>query len=118
MSGKLLDRLATQYTESQSWNKLLNLMNACEYRNCDPSQKTASYIKKNLVYCFDTGVRSQLKESVEQFDAKFFSNVGREKHRLYVNAQKQDKIKEESTKAVEEVISTPVETQQQQAAQM
>jgi len=58
LSGKLLDSLAMQYTESQSWSKLLSLINNCEYRNCDPTQRTVSYIKKNLVYCFDTGVRS------------------------------------------------------------
>mmetsp|Transcript_14497 Transcript_14497/g.18291 ORF Transcript_14497/g.18291 Transcript_14497/m.18291 type:complete len:281 (+) Transcript_14497:1931-2773(+) len=83
VSGQLFDCLATQYTESQSWSKLLNLFNSCEHHNADPTPRTVSYVKKNLVYCFDTTVRGSLKESIDNFEVKFFSNAGREARRLY-----------------------------------
>ena len=102
LSSKLLERIVMQYTESQSWSKLLGLINSCEYRNCDPNQKTVSYLKSNLVYCFDTNMRSQLKDSFEAFDAKFFSNQGRQKYRDYVKMQSGGK-----TSQVEEAIATP-----------
>jgi len=81
MSSKLFDSLATQYTETQSWNKVLSLINNCTYTNCDPQPRIVSYLKKNLVYCFDTNVRAQLKESIDQFDIKFFSVSGRDQRR-------------------------------------
>ena len=82
MSGKLFDSIAMQYTETQQWSKLLNLINGCTHENCDPTSRTMSQIKKNLVYCFDTSVRGSLKESLDTFEHKFFSNAGREQRRL------------------------------------
>jgi len=81
MSSTLFENLVSQYTESQSWNKLLNLINRCDYNNCEPSPRTVSFVKKNLVYCFDTTVRSQLKDCIESFEVKFFSTTGREARR-------------------------------------
>lgn len=81
ITSKLFDCLVTQYTESQSWNKLNQLIGKCNIQNCDASPKIVSYLKKNLVYCFDTDVRSQIKENIEQFEQKFFSKEGREARR-------------------------------------
>ena len=82
LSGRLFDSLATQYTETQQWSKLLALINGSDHSNCDPTTRTISFIKKNLVYCFDTSVRGSLKEGIDNFEHKFFSNAGREQRRL------------------------------------
>lgn len=82
LSGKLFDSIATQYTETQQWGKLLALINSCSHNNCEPTIRTISFVKKNLVYCFDTSVRGQLKDSIDTFEHKFFSNAAREQRRL------------------------------------
>lgn len=83
MSSRLFDSLVTQYTETQSWSKVSELLNNCDYENCDPNQRIVSYMKKNLVYCFDTTIRAQLKEGIEEFEQKFFSIAGQEMRRQH-----------------------------------
>ena len=78
ISTKLFDNLVTTLTESQSWGKINLLVAQCDYSNCDPSPRIISYLKKNLVYCFDTGTRAALKNTIDEFEIKFFSNDGRE----------------------------------------
>ena len=78
MSSKLFESMVTQYTETQSWAKVSDLLSSVNHSNCDPNQRIASYLKKNLVYCFDTGIRAQLKEKIEVFEKLFFSIAGRE----------------------------------------
>ena len=58
------------------------MINSCSHANCEPTTRTISFIKKNLVYCFDTSVRGHLKESIDTFEHKFFSNAAREQRRL------------------------------------
>ena len=53
ISTNLFDSMVTQYTESQSWSKVNSLLEQCTIQNCDPQTKIVSYLKKNLVYCFD-----------------------------------------------------------------
>jgi len=54
------------------------LVNSVNHDNCDPSPRMVSYLKKNLVYCFDTNTRSSLKDTIDSFEIKFFSNEARE----------------------------------------
>lgn len=75
---KLFECIAFQYTETQNFQKLTDFIQALNYENCDPSPRTTSYIKKNLVYCFDTAIRSSLKDAIDKFDNQFFSAKGRE----------------------------------------
>lgn len=42
-------------------------------RNCHPELKTVNYLKKNLLYCFEPQLRSQLKEQIERMEDNFFS---------------------------------------------
>ena len=94
MSSKLFDSLVTQYTETQSWSKITDLLGSCNYQNCDPNQRIVSYLKKNLVYCFDTSIRAQLKEKIDDFDKMFFSIAGQQERRqLKENQLTRDQIK-------------------------
>lgn len=77
MSAKLFDSLVTQYTESQSWNKVKDILEKVDHHNCDPTPRIVGYLKKNLVYCFDTNLRALLKESINSFEMRFFSNEQR-----------------------------------------
>ena len=75
---------------------MLSLINNCTYNNCDPQPRIVSYLKKNLVYCFDTNVRAQLKESIDQFEIKFFSVSGRDQRRqLKENQQAREEIQQQ-----------------------
>lgn len=77
ISAKLFDSLVTQYTETQSWSKIRNIIELSNHHNCDPNPRIVSYLKKNLVYCFDTTLRSMLKESINNFEQRFFSSESR-----------------------------------------
>ena len=71
----------------------------CNHDNCDPSPKILSYLKKNLVYCFDTNVRNSLKENIDNFEIKFFSTDGREQRRQMKENQKaRDELNKEQSK--------------------
>lgn len=54
------------------WSKVVLLLNTANTKNCEPSMKTVNFLKKNLMYCFDPTLRSQLKDSIEKFEAEFF----------------------------------------------
>lgn len=70
--GKLFDSMIYVYTEGQNWDAVVNLMSWVTRENCEPMQSTIKYLKKNLLYCFETQVRAQLKERMEQFELEFF----------------------------------------------
>jgi hypothetical protein len=53
--------------------------------NCAPETKTVNYLKKNLLYCFEAGVRQQLKDKMEAFELEFF--VGKKKNNPPTNQQ-------------------------------
>ena len=72
LSSKLFDSLAYVFTESQQWAKVNNLLVLSNPETCQPNIKTVSFLKKNLVYCFDPMLRSQLKDNIEKFEATFF----------------------------------------------
>lgn len=78
ISSQLFENLITQYAETQSWNKINALLSRCTHINCDPNQRMVSYLKKNLVYCFDTTTRNQLKYNIDRFEILFFSPEQRE----------------------------------------
>ncbi len=54
------------------WSKVVLLLNSANKQNCEPGLKTVNFLKKNLMYCFDPALRSQLKDSIERFEAEFF----------------------------------------------
>lgn len=72
-SGKLFDSLVFVFTESQQWRQLIETLNSVSPRNCTPDVKTLNYLKKNLLYCFEPQVRSQLKEQIENLEDTFFT---------------------------------------------
>lgn len=72
MSSKLFDSLVYVWTESQQWTNILGLLQYAKVDNCEPEPKTMNYLKRNLLYCFEAGIRAQLKERMEQFEAEFF----------------------------------------------
>jgi hypothetical protein len=55
-------------------------------QNASPDQKLVSYLKKNMVYIMDTGVRAQVREMVDSMEARFFSNEGRKKIKMEMEA--------------------------------
>lgn len=65
MSSKLFDSLVYVYTESQMWSKVNQLLGMANPTNCEPNSKTVMFLKKNLVYCFDATLRSQLKDTID-----------------------------------------------------
>jgi len=77
MSSQLFDDIIKQYTETQSWSKIKSLVDSTNHQNCNPDPRIVSYLKRNLVYCFDTQMRSILKESIETFETRFFSEEQR-----------------------------------------
>lgn len=80
--------MITQYAETQSWNKINSLLSRCTHTNCDPNQRMVSYLKKNLVYCFDTTMRNQLKQNIDSFENLFFSHEQREIRKQLKEAKK------------------------------
>lgn len=121
LSGKLFESLVTQYTETQSWSKINTLVNSVGHENCDPSPRMVSYLKKNLVYCFDTTTRSLLKDTIDNFEIKFFSNEGREiRRKLKDNQKARDQMKlereaQEATGSSTTTAATPDFAGEQQA---
>jgi len=72
MSAKLLGNLAYIYTESQQWTRLRDLLMTRSYKNCDqPSRDTVSYLKKNLMYCFDAQARSSILDRIDVLEREF-----------------------------------------------
>eukprot|EP00351_Strombidinopsis_sp_SopsisLIS2011_P000230 CAMPEP_0116871124 /NCGR_PEP_ID=MMETSP0463-20121206/1343_1 /TAXON_ID=181622 /ORGANISM="Strombidinopsis sp, Strain SopsisLIS2011" /LENGTH=116 /DNA_ID=CAMNT_0004508969 /DNA_START=3254 /DNA_END=3604 /DNA_ORIENTATION=+ len=54
ISAKFLDNLIYIYTESQQWSRIKDLLMSRTSENTEkPSSDTISYMKKNLMYCFD-----------------------------------------------------------------
>ena len=92
-------------------------MEKTNHYNCDPNPRIVSYLKKNLVYCFDTGMRSMLKDSINNFEQRFFSNESRTL-RKEIKEKKEAKLRttqEQSTAAAEpiqEIIKEPTATQE------
>jgi len=73
LSARLFDSLIFVFTESQQWRQLIDTLNAVSPRNCTPEVKTLNYLKKNLLYCFEPQLRSQLKEQIESLEDTFFA---------------------------------------------
>jgi len=83
------------FTETQQWAKINSLIQNMSHRNCsDPDRKTITYLKRNLVYCFDPVLRSSIKDNIENFETTFFK---RAKDPLFIAAE------EKKAKEVEEV---------------
>jgi hypothetical protein len=63
-------------TESQQWSKINTLLLGMNHRTCtEPDKKTSTYLKRNLVYCFDAGLRSSIKDHIETFEGLFFKRA-------------------------------------------
>jgi len=72
----LLHNMMFIFTESQQWSKINNLIQGMNHKNCtDPDRKTLTFLKRNLVYCFDAVLRSSIKDNIEQFEAIFFKRA-------------------------------------------
>lgn len=72
----LLHNMLYIFTESQQWNKINSLIQGMNHRNCtDPDRKTVTYLKRNLVYCFDPVLRSSIKDNIERFEGVFFKRA-------------------------------------------
>ena len=69
--------------------------------NCAPERQIVGYLKKNIIFCFDSSMRGILKESVDQFDQKFFS--------LEARKQKRD-LALKGSAAVDQEIQVPTQT--------
>lgn len=41
-------------------------------KNCEPERNTITFLKRNLVYCFESGVRGNIKDQMENFESMFF----------------------------------------------
>ena len=81
LSSKLFDNLVKVYIESQQWTKISSLLQNSTQKNCTPQQRIVGYLKKNIIYCFDAAIRSQLKENVDNFDKRFFSFEARKQQK-------------------------------------
>ena len=89
----LLHNMMFIFTESQQWSKINNLIQGMNHRNCtDPDRKTITFLKRNLVYCFDASLRSSIKDNIEQFEGIFFK---RAKDPLLVAAEEKAQKKQE-----------------------
>jgi hypothetical protein len=73
-TGQLFHDMIYVYTESQQWTdcaKLLRMQQ--DRRQCDPSIKTMTYLKQNLVYCFQNNTRMDVQDAIDNFELRFFS---------------------------------------------
>ena len=54
-----------------------------------------SYLKKNMVYCFDNNMRNTLKTNIDRFEILFFSTEQREirKQLSKTNKDKEDAVR-------------------------
>jgi len=90
----LLHNMMFIFTESQQWGKINALIQGMSHRNCtDPDRKTITFLKRNLVYCFDAVLRSSIKDNMEQFEAIFFK---RAQDPLLMKAETEGQKKEEA----------------------
>lgn len=72
-TAPLLHNLIYILTESQKWSQIQGLLTGMNKKSCtDPDRKTMTYIKRNLVYCFDQQTRSGIKDQIERFENEFF----------------------------------------------
>lgn len=58
LTDQLFDSLIYVFTESQQWSKVNSLLTNANLETAQPMQKTVSFLKRNLVYCFDPTMRS------------------------------------------------------------
>lgn len=72
VSEKLFYSLVYLYTESQQWKSIISLMHDMKPSNCRPDKSTIVFLKRNLVYCFDSATRTNLKSLIEEFEKTFF----------------------------------------------
>ena len=77
MTSKLFDSLIYVYTESQQWGKVNQLMSSVVNKPeiCTPDKKTAQYVKRNLLFCFDASTRGQLKNTLDDLERTFFKGT-------------------------------------------
>ena len=80
-SPQLFEDVLTRFVETQQWEDVQTILKDASINNCDPSPKIVSYLKKSLVYCFDTTLRANLQSNIEDFEAHFFSPAQREARR-------------------------------------
>ncbi|CDW78620.1 UNKNOWN [Stylonychia lemnae] len=73
ITGKLFDSAVYIFTESQQWQKVINILNFINPDNSSPDIKTLNYLKKNLLYCFDSTQRQTLKDQIKKAEDTFFS---------------------------------------------
>lgn len=77
MSDKLFDALIYVYTEAQMWSKVNSLLSAVINKPglCNPDKKTAQYVKRNLLFCFDASTRGLLKNALDEIEKTFFKGT-------------------------------------------
>jgi DNA helicase TIP49 (TBP-interacting protein) len=53
LSPQLFDSLVNIFTETQNWRSVIDLLFNSNPTNVQPDYKTVTYLKKNLLYCFE-----------------------------------------------------------------
>lgn len=91
MTGKTFESLIYVFSESQNWAKVKSLVDYSQPDNCEPNPDTAKFLKRNLVYCFDSGLRASLKDSLDNFELRFFHDASRARELKYGTGQQPSK---------------------------
>merc|ERR1719469_624287 len=94
MNDKLFHSLVYLYTESQQWQKILILLQQINKDNCEPEKASITFLKRNLVYCFEASLSSSLKEMIEVAESTFFKSAAAREEARKVWQDKQKKQEE------------------------
>jgi len=89
MTGKTFDSLIDVFSESQNWAKVKSLVDYSQPDNCEPNPDTGKFLKRNLVYCFDSGLRASLKDSIDNFELRHFHDASKARELKYGSSDSQ-----------------------------
>mmetsp|Transcript_27436 Transcript_27436/g.41714 ORF Transcript_27436/g.41714 Transcript_27436/m.41714 type:complete len:146 (-) Transcript_27436:1-438(-) len=71
------------YTETQQWIDVMEILSDLRDSGlAEPQHKTITYLKDNLMYCFQNNVRLEVQEAIDSFEKRFFSYQERQARKM------------------------------------
>lgn len=98
-SAELFHTIIYVYTESQQWTEVAKILRQLTSPDqCQANIKTISYLKQNLVYCFQNNTRIDVQDAIDGFEARFFSYAQRKAAGQAIRSRKKtaEALEEES----------------------
>lgn len=77
MTNVIVDDYVRTYGDSSDWFKVTDFLQRLTPENSSPDPRIVSFLKKNLIYIMDVGLRNKIKDLADEFEKSFFTYEAR-----------------------------------------